>query len=263
MTISPPTNSPRPQASEKAPESPRYDQGFEAAIREGHLSAREAILRGNRRAYAESLSLRLGLTIDLALKVADKRIRLYDAVRQMEKVSEKEGPQDDLDRPIRWQLAAWLLGPLIVAGLLGTYQWQRQQRIGREVEQFSLPTLQPEVTENPGAGAAPTPVEWPARIERDEQGRVTRVSAGHPAAVLTVFCDVATAFGTCGSMELVPTRPPFPGRRLGRITVAPNLQDPVVILIRRDRSSGWFVGTGLRPIVPALEVESPVVRQRI
>jgi hypothetical protein len=227
-----------------------YDRGFESAIREGHLTAREAAERGNRQAYAEHLTLRLGIPIELALRVADKRVGLYEALRQKAQIQEEPAPQSDPARPLRWRSVTWLVGLLIVAGLFGTHQWQRQQQIGRQLEQFSSAAPRPEVAENARAAAVPAVDGTRAWIERDERGRVTRVSAGNPAVVLAAFCDVADLSGACRSAEVRPTKPPFPGRRLGRLTIANDVQDQRIILIRRDRSGRWFAGTGIGPIIP-------------
>ncbi len=233
-----------------------YDRGFEHAIAEGWLSVQEAIRRGNRQTYATHLSGRFGLSEKLALRVTDNRIGLTDALRATGRIPGHPEPGRGIDAPGRLQALTLALGLFTLAGLFGLHEWQRQREMGRQMESLQMA----------GKSETATPAEIPAQvvasresrvsIERDELGRITRVSAGHPADVLDALC-AETPFGACWATELQPTEPPSPGRRLGRVTIVHSVGDSAVLPIRRDRRSGrWIAGTGLGPIIPAREAET-------
>ncbi len=229
-----------------------YDRAFEPAVREGLLTNWEAIRRGNRQAYAEHLAQRFRLPENLALRVTDNRIRLTDALRATGRIAGHPAPRGGIDAPRRLQALTLVLGLLALFGLFSLNEWQRQRRIGRRLEALQIPASQQAVLRANSTGAVVSE-DSRVSIERDPQGRITRVSAGHPADVLSALCE-ATPFGACGMMEIQPTEPPFPGRRVGRFAVASGAEQSQVFAIRRDRETGrWVTGTGLRPIVTAAE----------
>jgi len=233
-----------------------YDRGFEPAIAEGLLSIQEAIRRGNRQTYATHLSGRFGLSENLALRVTDNRVRLADALRATGRIPGHPEPGRGIDAPGRLQALTLILGLLTLGGLFGIHEWQRQREMGRQMESLQMA----------GTSETAAPAEIPAQvvasresrasIERDELGRITRVSAGHPADVLAALCE-ETLHGACWATELQPTEPPSPGRRLGRVTIVHTVGDSAALPIHRDRQSGrWIAGTGLGPIIPAPEAEA-------
>lgn len=226
-----------------------YDRNFEPAILEGLLSVQEAVRRGNRNAYAESLSRRYYLSADLALEVADNRTRLVDILRTTGQIPGHPVPRSERHGPARLQLVTMLIGIFTLTGLFSVHQWHHQGEIARRVERISLEAQTPAPREH--ASAAPVVAFEKSRmsIERDAQGRITQVSAGRPADVLAAFCT-ATRDVTCVTKEIRPSEPRFPGRRLGYLTVAHTAEESRVVPIRRDQRSGrWFAGTGLGPIV--------------
>jgi hypothetical protein len=228
----------------------RFDRSFEGAVRDGCLSAAEAVRRGNRQAYADHLRLRFRLTHEMALRVADNRVLLTDALRVSGRIPDVPRPRSGIGRPVRLQLMTVTVGLLVLAGLFGVQNWQRQRETGRRLEMLQV--AGPFVAtprEAPSAepvAANPTEARHVA-IERDEWGRVTKVSAGHPAGVVAALCD--SAVGSCASTEVRPSDPPFPGLRMGRLTIASAPGETATLPIRRDRRSGrWVAGTGLAPI---------------
>jgi hypothetical protein len=118
--------------------------------------------------------------------------------------------------------------------------------MGRRLEslQIATPRVMIPQAQPVGATAPKTPL---ALIERDDRGRITKISAGHPADVVAALCT-GTA-GSCDTMEIRQSEPPFPGRRVGRFTVAHPAGRSATLPIRRDRRTGrWVAGTGLAPI---------------
>jgi hypothetical protein len=230
---------------------PRYDRNFEPAIREGLLSVQEALRRGNRNAYAEDLSRRYLLSTELALEVTDNRARLFDVLQKTGQIPGHPAPRKGTDGVVKLQLVTLLFGSLVLGGLFGVQQWQRQGDIARRVERASLSAPAPVPAPRAHTPSAPAAVldETRMSIERDELGRVTKISAGHPADVLAAFCSAARGV-TCVTKEIRPSEPRFPGRRMGYLTVAHTAEDSRVVPIRRDHRSGrWYAGTGLGPIV--------------
>ena len=70
---------PEPEAK---PLPDNLDPGFHTAVREGSLTIRDALNRGNRDAFASALVNRHGLASALAFDVADNRISLRRAIRR-------------------------------------------------------------------------------------------------------------------------------------------------------------------------------------
>ena len=232
---------------------PRYDRAFEPAVQAGFISAYEAIARGNRQTYAGHLSQRFRISIEVALTVTDNHIRLHEAVQAAEKSREWSRPRRrTLSRPLKWQLVTLAVGSVILAGLLGADQWQRQVDVGRQLERLSQPaagSASQRVAERTTLAGPPTVATPRTRVERDAEGRITRITASRPRDVLVALCDAATAPSSCASFELLPTRPPFPGRRQGVVLLSHPYGESRTLQIVRDRRSGrWFAGTGLTPI---------------
>lgn len=237
---------------------PHYDRNFEPAIRAGFLSVQEAVRRGNRQAYAEQLGRRYYLSTELAFEVTDNRVRLFDVLQKTGQIPGHPAPRRERPGPARLQVVTLLFGVFVLTGLLGLQQWQQQGRIARQVERISLAAPEPA----PGEPATPAlraaPKKSGMSIERDEQGRVTMISAGRPEEVLAAFCT-STPSVTCETKEIRPSEPRFPGRRLGYLTVTHTSEDSRILPIRRDRRSGrWYAGNGLGPIVSTREGGSSV-----
>ena len=240
----------------EAPDTPAtkqagYDRNFEPAVSEGLLTVEEAIRRGNRVAYAEHLAQRFRLSERLALRVTDNRARLADVLRATGKISGHPPPRGGIGAPQRLQALTLVLGLLALSGLFGLHEWRHQREMGRRLEALQIPAPQAEVPPTDSTHAVAPPRGSRTSIERDGWGRITKVSAGHPADVLSALCE-ATPFAACGMMEIRPTEPPFPGRRVGRFSVRHATEQTEALTIRRDRETGrWVAGTGLRPIVSA------------
>lgn len=232
-----------------------YDRDFEPAVREGLLSVREAIRRGNRQTYAFHLSQRFGISEILAFRVTDNRARLVDVLRAMGKIPGHPKPRGGIDAPRRLQVLTLVLGLIALSGLFGLHERQRQREMGRRLEVIQLSASPQAVPPTDSTDAVVAQVSRTS-IERDASGRITKVSAGHPADVLAALCE-ATPLGACTTVELQPTEPPFPGRRVGRFGVGHVIERSESLTIRRDRQTGrWVAGTGLRPIVTVAEEPS-------
>ena len=233
-----------------------YDREFEPAVLEGLLTVREAIGRGNRRAYAEHLASRFRLSEALALRITDNRARLTDVLRATGRIAGHPKAAAGIDAPGRLQALTMVLGLIALSGLFGIQEWQRQREMGRWLEALQMPASQAPVLRT-GSTNAVAPQNSQTSIERDEWRRVTKVSAGHPSEVLDALCE-PTPLGACGIMEIQPTEPPFPGRRVATFAVIHRVEQSQSIEIRRDRETGrWVAGTGLKPII-AVPEEQPV-----
>ncbi len=229
-----------------------YDRDLEPSVREGLLTVGEAIRRGNRRAYTDHLVQRFRLSEDLALRVTDNRARLTDVLRATGRIPGHPEPRGGIDVPRRLQALTLVLGLFVLSALFGLHEWQRQREMGRRLEVLQMSTSPKAVPPTDSTDAA-VPQDSRTSIERDESGRITKVSAGHPTDVLAALCE-ATPLGACDMMEIQPTEPPFAGHRVGRFAVGHVIERSEVLTIRRDRETGrWVAGTGLRPIVTVAE----------
>jgi len=251
--------------ADRAPDGVRrrsYDKAFEPAVAEGLLTVQAAWSRGSREAYAVGLQRRYELSSALALDVADNRKSLIDALEILDR--QEMGVLPELTgtrRRFRRQLlpvAVVIAGLLLVLGRYGGQMWERQGRIARDLEQLSFAA----VSRPPAASVRQDQIGAPGpglKVQRDELGRVTQVSAGKPTAVLEGICRLASSAGSCEWMQVRHTEPRYPGRRIGRFATAHDDGERWVVRIRLNRSSGhWFVGTGLRPIEPVPDDERAV-----
>ena len=241
----------RPSATRSAtPRCPGFDRAFAEVVREGYLTIGEAIARGNRETYALDLQRRHGLSADLAMRVTDNRMRIAEALREME----RQVTVAQASRPVRWHLPVVVLLFVALAVVAANQRWTRERDIGRQLERRSLinglgtqaiaAPLEAELEPAPGPTSR-------VEVERDQSGWVTRVTASHPDEVLAGFCATLTYAGACASMQTGPTLPALAGRRLGWFML--NNASPTTwsVQIRQQHGTGrWSVGTGLRPIVP-------------
>jgi hypothetical protein len=232
-----------------------YDRAFQPTVRAGYLTVQEAVQRGDRESYIARLESRFDLPRDLAHRVADGRARLKLAVEECE----RRRAVTNVGRAIHWRRVIIILAlTALAAGFFGTVHLARQREIARELESAALTVHQPPAAAESSDQEAP-----PGRVERDADGWVTRVTAGHPADALSTFCTLATPRAGCSSLGVLQTEPRFPGRRVGRFTLDSD-ERTWLIPIRRENDSGrWAIGTGLRPIAPTTETplaegESPI-----
>src|SRR5206468_6034180 len=112
------------------PEGFSYDAGFAAAVRDGCLTAKQAIERGDRRALATRLSTRHSLSMDLAYMAADNRITVRQAVLQKaarETAGTSAAPGRGVASGGSWRVVAYGIGSvlLVVAGMALNAVWQR------------------------------------------------------------------------------------------------------------------------------------------
>jgi hypothetical protein len=231
-----------------------YDKAFEAAVAEGLLTVQAAWARGSREAYAVGLQCRYQLSNALALKVADNRVSLIDALEILDRQTAGALPEwTDTRGRFRWQLltiAVVIAGILLLWGRYGEQLWEDESRNARDIEQLSFAAA----SQPPAVSVGQEQEESSAAglmVRRDEFGRVTQISAGRPIAVLEEVCRLASLSGSCERMEMRHTEPRYPGHRIGRFAAAHGDGEFWVVRIRLNRSSGrWFVGTGLRPLEP-------------
>ncbi|MDX1388446.1 MAG: hypothetical protein R3344_04620 [Acidobacteriota bacterium] len=226
---------------------PRYDKAFEPAVRAGTLTVAEAVRRGSRDVYALRLMERYKLSRPLAIAVTDNRARLFDVLRKTGRIPGAPAPQGGLGRSGRLQVWTAVIGVVALIALFGTHQWQRQTTIGRQLEKASLSAVRNRPVEVT-APSTTTPSQRPgARVGRDDAGHVISVSARNPIDALSALCD-AIPGRECRIMEVVPTQPPFPGKRLGIYASILAPEQTRTVAIQRDGQSGrWLIRAAVAP----------------
>jgi hypothetical protein len=252
---SPPGGGPkgRPGDGAVAAVDPRlpYDRAFQVAIDSGYLSVQEAIERGNRDSYAEHLSRRHYLPMELALHVADNRVRLHEAVMATF-ADEETAPGVASVQPGRGKGLVFFLGVLMTAAL-ALHGWQNWvSHVDRDREAFrrmhSAPAPSPVAEAEPVARPEPVPLAS-AYYKRDEYGRIVRVVGGTPASALVEFCiGLAAQRDGLEALGVVPTDPPYPGTRLGIIRDTRDGALYSVPIRKDDRVRSWTMGDGASPI---------------
>ena len=234
-----------------------YDPGFAGAVRDGCLSVRQALERGDRRVLALRLSQRHRLPMELALRVADNRVTVHQALQQkaVREAKEPPRPQTSVSHGV-WNFMVFSVGAMILAGL-GVHVYHVW---GEYLAQRGMAVLEPapaaaatraHVTgpgDAPRVPAPPPPMTVP---KTDTTGQVVEVVGPDPRSVLISFCSTGRQSGRREPIEIAPTVPPDASARWG---VFRNLDVPSMplraILIRKDARTGrWSAGDGRTPIL--------------
>jgi len=223
-------------------------------VREGCLTVKQAIERGDRRALATRLSIRHSLPMDLAYMAADNRITVRQAV--MQKEARNGGGRIASAGPSAapagaWRVVAYGLGGLllVVGGMSLNAVWQHS----------SLSPVAPppavELSERPERPEAPVPMAPlppPALTvpKMDPAGQIIEVRGPDPRSVLVSFCASGAQAGQRRPVEIVETTPPSSGWRLGIFSSSGERGSSLrAIRIRKDaRTSHWIAGDGRNPI---------------
>jgi hypothetical protein len=235
-----------------------YDRAFEPAIREGLLTVQQATQRNNRQEYADALSRRYGLPSDLALDVTDNRITFYQAIRELG----RRTAGLDVGAPARgWLKTRFLLlvgvvalVVVIVVVVQATVLWNRHVETARELEQRSMGSDDVELSATPATDPG---LSRQAAIERDPEGRITRVTAIRPELVMATICREALATGYCATLSVDQVMAEYPDAKVGRFTEVTDLGQSWIVHLRRDRRTGrWSAGDGHRPLQALIDPAS-------
>jgi hypothetical protein len=230
-------------------------------VRDGCLTPPQALERGDRRALALRLSQRHRLPMELALKVADNRVTVHQALQQKAAIEAKEPPrpQTSVSHGV-WNFMIASIGAMILAGL-GVHIYHVW---GGYLAQRGMAVLEP----TPAAAATRTHMKVPAGAPQvpappppmtvprtDTTGQLVEVVGPDPRSVLVSFCSTGRQSGRREPIEIAPTVPPDASARWGVFRSLDNPAMPVrAILIRKDRRTGrWSTGDGRTPIM----TESP------
>lgn len=259
---------PRAAGPEKAERSP-YDPGFRRAVRDGTLTAAQAMERGNRKRMATRLARANGLSRKLAFEVADNRISLPAALRQQaERKASTKGP-----RPVRLtpRQRSWITGVFSVAFMLlavnGVCLWhgyaeeaEAAKGLTETVARQNATTPEPA----PPRQDAPSRTVDPTEVRTDDEGRVLSVAGPNPREVLIRYCRAASLETRLEPVELTSAVPPFPGTRLGLFREHGKPESLLAIRIRREsRTHRWVTGDGSHPIEAFRAPPIPADAQRI
>jgi hypothetical protein len=254
---SPITPRPEPARPVLAETDTAFDPAFSEAVRDGCLTAQQALERGDRRALALRLSQRHRLSMELALRVADNRVTVHQALQQkaVREAKEPPRPQTSVSHGV-WNFMVFSVGAMILVGLgVHVYHVWGEYLAGR-----GLAALEP------APAAAATRAHIPASVDTpppplppppmtvpktDTTGQLVEVVGPDPRSVLVSFCITGRQSGRREAVEIAATVPPDASARWG---VFRNLDNPEIplraILIRKDPRTGrWSVGDGRTPIM--------------
>ena len=226
------------------------DPAFHAAVQAGTLTARSAIQRGSRSAFASRLALRHGLSESVALDVADNKTSLISAIRQ-------RGALEPIRvlRPGAWsvrhRMALLVAALALVVVATGAFKssWQKVEATANSQRTAATEKLR-RVIES-------------ANTRLDDYGRVTEVRGSDPRHVLIAYCNKVNIDGRPTPVEIVQSDPPENGVRLGIFTDPRHGGDRFAIRIeRRGGARSWIAGGGGEPIpvVPAPDVPPLALR---
>jgi hypothetical protein len=227
-----------------------YDDAFWPAVHLGFLTTEEAVRRGFRVEYASRLTRKYGLTRKQALRVADNRSTLCEALRECGYIREKPRHLRGIGRSGRLQVVTTSVGLLALTVLFGCHRWHDEATLGRQLEEASISAAAPVPASPPVAAPARKTAK---RVELDEAGRVASVSGRTPVEAMIALCDEIPVDG-CWQMEVVPSDPPFPGHRLGVYSSPLAVDDVKMVAIRREPRSGRWT-------IRAANVRGPVLAE--
>ena len=255
-----PTAAPAPvQPIKVAPweDSADYDPGFADAVTERFLTPRQARERGNRGMLVERLMLRHDLPRTLAPLVADNKMSLAVALERRREERRQVVPPEPPRAGRHLSLAPY--GVLAFVGAaVALFAWSTSNDVNDVRSQQRLApvvaAVDPSESADPGrvgasAGEIPAAPPSAVRVERDELGRVTEVSAPDPISVLRAYCASDAENDRLQPLEIAATLPPFSSARLGVFRDQDELTARWAIRIRRDRDSHrWVAGDGTGPL---------------
>jgi hypothetical protein len=247
-----------------------YDPGFRAAVRDGSLTERQAVERGNRKAWAIRLAETQNLPLNLAYRVADGRITVRDARREHQAQQEASRPAPPPQPITPRQQTAVAMGAavvflaILVVGVGAWHGYKEEVLVKEEMGEDAAERAAVQSAVEPEHVPEP---EWqtePIATETDSEGRALSISAPSPRLVLIEYCASASALHRYEPVELAPTVPPFPGARLGVYRDSAQLDKLFAIEIRKDpRSRRWSVGDGIRPITAVVAPSQPPDAKRV
>ena len=245
-----------------------YDPGFADAIRDGTLTPRQALERGDRRALALRLSQRHRLSTDLALRVADNRLTVHQALQQKASNEAKEPPrpQTSVSHGV-WNFMVYSVGAMIMLGLgVHIYHVWGEYLAQRGLAALALPEASAAsrhpVPEPAGRQAPPdVPAPPPALTvpKTDSSGQLVEVVGPDPRSVLIAFCSTGRQSGRREPVEIDPTVPPDASARWGLFRNLEQSSMPLrAVLIRKDPRTGrWSAGDGRSPIMTEAPPQLP------
>jgi hypothetical protein len=220
------------EVSVEAASGMRYDPAFREAVESGRLTATQAYQRGKREACAARLATRHRLPTEIAYAVADNRLPLLEALRQRapetKPITVRIESRPRLG-PRRFAVAATIVLALVIAGL-------------------HLVTRRPAET-----GGRSRVIVGEAEVVRNAAGRVVRVIATDPDAVLVTYCREGGAAGRLRAVGLMPAPSETTSVRIGLLREASRPDALQAIAIRKDPATDrWFSGDGVRPLTANL-----------
>lgn len=238
-------------------DSADYDPGFADAVIEGFLTPRQARERGNRQMLVERLMLRHDLSQTLAPLVADNKMSIAIALERRREERRPVTLPEPSSAPRHQTLATYGVLAFVGAAVL-LFAWSTTTDVTGDVR-TQAPVVAADdpsdsVVVDPGRGGASAEESAASRasavrVQRDELGRVTEVSAPDPISVLRAYCASDADADRLQSLEIAATLPPFSSARLGVFRDRDELTTSWAIRIRRDRDSHrWVAGDGSGPL---------------
>jgi len=206
--------------------------------------------------------------MELALRVADNRMTVHQAVQQKaaREAKEPRRPQTSVSHGV-WNFTVISVGVMILAGLgvhvyhvWGEYLAARGMAILEPAPAAAVPRAHIAApAEAPPEFAPPPPLTVP---KTDSTGQLVEVVGPDPKSVLISFCISGRQSGRREPIEIAPTVPPDSSARWGLFRNLDNpSMPPRAILIRKDARTGrWRAGNGRTPIMTETPPPPPGAR---
>lgn len=230
---------------------PDFDPAFAGAIRAGHLTVRQAIMRGDREAYAQYLIQRHSLTVQEAYRVTDNRSRLSDVLRPKEQAASShvrgQAPSSSGTSPV----LSWTVLALTAVGLVALIS-------ARSNDPGSLQRPKRPARSHAARGPAAAgqqvvrqrPPIVPVVYTVDTESQLTQVIGPDPPSVLFSFCAQEQNTSVLLPHALAPVLPPDAALRIGVVRNRESTDQLSSVRIwLNPRNGRWTIGNGTEPIL--------------
>ena len=255
-TTGPPLRPPAPAVPAKPAGETDYDPGFADAVRDGCLTAQQAMERGDRQSLIARLAQRHRLTPELAAQVADNRTTVHLALQRKRDHERRvvERPPASISHRL-WNVMVLGMGALILGGLLVRAWAEWDDYLAARAQAATAPAVPavagPGAVAPPAAPAAPAPPTPSLTLPRtDAAGQLVEVSGPDPRSVLVAFCNTGRNAGRRQPFGIGPSLPPSAAGRMGLFRSLDQPEAPLraIRIWREARSGRWSAGNGHDPI---------------
>jgi hypothetical protein len=232
-----------------------FDLGFLKSIQQGHMTIQQAMMRGERDAFAARLMRRHRLPESTAYAVTDNRISLGDALERKKRSAAATGSPAEREGsrhrrfPVPTALFALGIGLLGLSAVIWSGKEQPPPREAAAADPHSAPATSQDGAETDGEEARSAVLLASTRVRADGLGRVIQIIGPDPTSVLRAFCESTPSALGLEPVEVTSAVPESQNARLGLFRDFSAPGSLYAIRMRKDGQTGsWVAGSGVAPV---------------